>query len=41
MKKKIVLLMLALGLFLTTANAATSKKSSWIPYADYVKSKKK
>ena len=38
--KKIVLLCLALGLFLTTANAAT-KKSSWIPYPDYIKSKKK
>ena len=38
--KKIVLLCIALGLFLTTANAATSKKA-WIPYPDFVKSKKK
>ena len=37
--KKIVLLCMVLGLFLSSANAAT-KKSSWLPYPEWVKSKK-
>lgn len=37
--KKIVLLCMVLGLFLTTANA--EKKKTWLPYPEWVKSKKK
>jgi len=39
--KKIVLLLMVAGLFLTTANAAEKKSKSWIPYAEYIKTKAK
>jgi len=40
--KKIVLLLMVAGLFLTTANAAEKKgMSKWIPYSDYIKTKVK
>lgn len=38
--KKIVLLLMV-GLFLTTANAAEKKSKSWIPYSEYIKTKAK
>lgn len=36
--KKIVLLCMVLGLFLSSANAATKK--TWLPYPEWIKSKK-